>query len=74
MSRNKGMALLEMMVALIILMLLTYLYVKFVWKETVQSTKESAVSQGVAQRAQEKVDNLNRKINASERQYGNSNQ
>ncbi|MDD5258384.1 MAG: prepilin-type N-terminal cleavage/methylation domain-containing protein [bacterium] len=74
MSRNKGVGLVEMLVAVIIIMLMVYVYMKVVLKDTVQKNGETAVSQGVVQRAQEKVDNLNKKINASERQYDNTNQ
>lgn len=76
MKTNKGMALLEMMVALIILMGLTFLYVKYVWKNPAANkiTGETERSKGVIQSSQEKVDKLNKKLSTSERQYESSDQ
>jgi hypothetical protein len=77
---DKGMALVEMMVALIIVMLMAYLYMKFVWKDasgisqqTKKALSENGIktgsSQGVVQRAQNTVDKYNRRSEDSQDQY-----
>jgi type II secretory pathway pseudopilin PulG len=80
MNRNKGMALAEMLVALVIVMLLAYLYMKLVWKNSAgidQKTKKALAEQGiktdnpqnVVQSAQETVNRFNKKTAASQPNY-----
>lgn len=76
------MALVEMLVALIIVMLLVYMYMKLVWKDAggaSRQTKKALAKQGIkannpqsmVQSAQEKVDQFNKKTEASQHEYEN---
>ncbi len=79
-GKNRGMALVEMLVALVIVMLLAYLYMKLVWKDpggVSQQTKKALAEQGIktsnprsmVESAQEKVNQLNKKTAASQHEY-----
>ncbi|MDD5491959.1 MAG: prepilin-type N-terminal cleavage/methylation domain-containing protein [bacterium] len=79
MNKNKGFGLIEMLAAVLIVMLLVFLYVKLVWKNggVSQQTKKALSENGIkadnsndmVQHAQETVDQLNKKSDKMQKQY-----
>jgi hypothetical protein len=72
MRKNKGIALVEMLVALVVLLLLAYFYMKMAFKDSSgvsPETKKALVEQGIktnrpdsmVQHAQDTVDRFNKK-------------
>ena len=80
MNKNKGFALVEMLVALVIIMLLAYLYMKFAFKdaagvspETRKALAENGIKtnrpDSIVQHAQETVDKFNKVTEKTQKQY-----
>jgi prepilin-type N-terminal cleavage/methylation domain-containing protein len=80
MNRNKGFALIEMLISLVIIMLLAYLYMKFAFKDAAgvsPETRKALAENGIktnradsmVQHAQETVDKFNKKAAADQHEY-----